>query len=102
MRSLLRLTSSDLLGRGASSAILGIFCFRLSLLDGRVGLSPSASFMEDLLEFEVVPRASFELEAMVWGFGELLAACEDVMDEDEFLGRATAGGVCDGRGSMVA
>jgi hypothetical protein len=81
---------------------LDIFCFRLSLLDGRVGLSPSASFIEGLLEFGVVPRASFELEAMVWGFGELLVACEDVMDEGEFLERATAGGVCDGRGSMAA
>ena len=37
------LASSALLGRGGSSIFLGIFCFRLSLLAGRVAGFESAS-----------------------------------------------------------
>ena len=89
-----RVTSSDLFGRGVSSAFLGSFCFRLSLLAGRVGRSASASLIEDLLGFSEAPRPGFELEAMAGDcWAELLAACEDVIEDDEFRGRAGAGGV---------
>lgn len=94
------LTSSNLLCRGGSSGFFSIFCLRLSLLAGRAGLSASTSLEADRLAVGVLPRTgALEPEAMLAGWGELevVAACEDVMDDDEFLGRAVAGGVGEAR-----
>lgn len=87
------LTSSVLLGRGGSSTILPIFCLRLSLLAARPG-RPSAApaWAGDRLVVGVAPRA-LELAGMPDRFCELLlAACWEMMDDDEFLGRAVASG----------
>jgi hypothetical protein len=94
-------TSSDRLGRGASSTFFSIFCLRLSLLAGRVGFDSSSSGAADRLEADAVPRAVREL-GVIDGCREGLAACDEVIDDDEFLGRAVAGGVCDERRSMAA
>ena len=90
----------DLLGREASRSGIFILTVRLSLLEGRVGLSPSAAlagvFAADSVG--VLPRPGLPLEAIVAGCCELLAALEDRMDEEEVFGRAdpaTAGGVTD-------
>ena len=87
-----RLTSSDLLGRGASSGFFSIFCFRLSLLPGRDDLSASINLPAERLAVGVLPRSVFELDAMVAGCGEP-AACEDVMDDDECECLGRAGGI---------
>jgi hypothetical protein len=88
------LTSSALLGLAASSGFLSIFCFRLSLLAGRAAALSSASLEADRPAAGVVPRAVRELAAMVdEGCCELEAACAEFMEDDEFLGRAVAGGV---------
>jgi hypothetical protein len=91
-----------LLGRGVSS-FFSIFCLRLSLLAARAGLSASSSLVAERLAVGVVPRADRELEGMP-AEGEPAAACAvevtDVMDDDEFLGRAP-GGVGDARFSMA-
>ena len=84
-------TSSDRLGLGASSAFFITFCFRLSLLDGRVGLSPSVALRGDgRPAVGVPPRLGREEAAMFAGCWELLAAPEEAMDEDDVLGRAVA------------
>lgn len=100
---LLQRTSSDLLGRGASSAFFTIFCLRLSLLAGREpGRSFSAPFTAARLAAGVAARALELLEGMVWGCCELLAACADVMVDVEFLGRADdAGAGVGGEGARV-
>lgn len=88
------LTSSDLLGRAASSGFLSIFCFRLSLLAGRVAALSSTSLEADRLAVGVLPRAVLELGAMVEeDCCELEAACAEFIEDDEFLGRAVTGGV---------
>lgn len=97
-------TSSALLGWGASSFFISIFCLRLSLLAARVGRSVSASFEAERLAVGVPPRPAREVEDMAADC-EGVAVCEgvvaDVMDDDEFLGRAV-GGVGDARLSMAA
>lgn len=52
----------------------------------------------------VLPRADRELEAMVAGSREVVGALEEeeAMDDDEVDGRAFAGGVSEGRGSISA
>jgi hypothetical protein len=77
----------------ASSGFLGIFCFRLSLLAGRVAALSSTSFDADRLAPGVLPRTVREA-------GAILDCCEleapwvvEEMEDDEFLGRAVAGGV---------
>lgn len=100
------LTSSDLLGFGVSSAFFSIFGFRLSLLDGRVGLSASAALLAGRLAVGVLPLTVREPDDML----ECAACCaplavfavEEVMDDDEVFGLVVgAGGVGEGR-SMVA
>lgn len=88
------LTSSDLFDRGASSGFLSIFCLRLSLLDGRVAVLSSASFTTERLAVAVgvVPRAVRELAMLEAGW-EPEAACAELIEDDEFLGRAVTGGV---------
>ena len=95
-------TSSDLLGRGASS-FFSIFCLRLSLLAARVGLSASSSLVAERLAVGVLPRAVRELEDMFGGCAPAWACdgvLDDVIDEEEFLGRAACG-VGDARLSMA-
>lgn len=94
-------TSSDLVGFGVSSGFLTIFALRLSLLDGRVGLSASAALVDGRLAVGVPPLAALALAAMFAGCWELLAAFEDVIDDDEVFGRVAAGGVGDGLVLMV-
>lgn len=95
------LTSASLLGLGASSGFFVSFCLRLSLLEGRVGLSPSAALGVDRPAVGVPPRAVRELEAMDAAGCDVLGALEDAIDEDEVEGRAFAGGVSECRVSMV-
>lgn len=64
-------------------------------------MSASTSLEADRLAVGVLPRTALELEAMVAGCCRPAAACDDDMDDDEFLGRAVPGGVGDARISMV-
>jgi hypothetical protein len=84
------LTSSDLFGREVSSDFLDIFCPA-----GRVAvlLSSTTSLEADRLAVGVLPRAVLGLGAMLDDCCEPEAACEEVIEDDEFLGRAVAGGV---------
>jgi len=88
-------TSSALVGWGASSFFISIFCFRLSLLAARVGFSPSPSLEADRLAVGVPPRAAREFDDDICTGCEPVAACEGVLDEamddDEFLERAVGG-----------
>jgi hypothetical protein len=95
------LTSSDLLGRGGSSAFFSIFCFRLSLLAGRVAALSSTSLEADRLAVGVLPRAVLVPEAMLDDCCEDEAACDEFIEDDEFLGRAVTGGVVRFRFSMA-
>lgn len=85
------LTSSVLLDRDGSSDLMAIFCLRLSLLAGRPGrLSPGTAAGDRV---EGGAARVLELDAdMAGGVCEVLAACEEAMDEDEFLGRAVTSG----------
>ena len=92
-------TSSDRLGRGASSGFLAIFCFRLSRLAGREDLSASPCLAAWRLAVGVLPRSGFEpeLEAMA---ADGCCGEEAVMDDDECECLGRAGGV-DPRTSMA-
>jgi hypothetical protein len=94
-------TSSDLVGRGASSGFFSIFCLRLSLLDGRAFALSSTSLVADRLAVGVLPRAVLELGAMLEDWCEPEAACDEFIEDDEFLGRAVTGGVVRFGFSMV-
>lgn len=67
-----------------------------------MGLSPSAALLAGRLAEGVAPLVGLELGTMFEACCELLAALEDVMDEDEVLGRVVAGGVGEGRVFMAA
>lgn len=96
-------TSSALLGRGASSGFFIIFCFRLSLLAGRVAAFWSSTSLEvDRFAVGVPPRTVRALGAMVTGCCELEGWWAWAVEDDEFLGRAVAGGVVRLRLSMAA
>lgn len=95
-------TSSDLFGRIASSGFLSIFCVRLSLLAGRVAVLSSASLEAERLAAGVEPRVVREPGAMADECCELEAACEEFIEDDEFLGRAATGGVVRCGLSMMA
>jgi hypothetical protein len=96
------LTSSDRVGRGASSGFLSIFCLRLSLLAGRAAVLSSTSLVADRLAVGVLPRAVLELGAMLEEECEPEAACDEFIEDDEFLGRAVTGGVVRFRFSIAA
>jgi len=77
------LTSSALVGFGISSGFLGTFCFKPSLLEGRVGLSSeSEGFSDERLVDGVAPRGCFDEGGMV------VVCCWEPVP----------GGCCDGRG----
>ena len=90
-------TSSDLLGFGVSSNFFGILDLRLSLLDGRAGLSASAILPEGRDTLADVPLALFVPDAMLACCGELLLCGEETMGEDELFWRAEAAGEVGGR-----
>jgi hypothetical protein len=81
------LTSSDRFGRGPSSGFFNIFCFRLSRLAGLVAVLSSTSLEAERLAVGVLPRTVRELGAMLEDCCEPEAACGEVMEDDEFLGR---------------
>lgn len=96
------LTSSDRLGRGASSGFVAIFCLRLSLLAGRACFCASwASLVAERLALGVPACEPLELPAIVDDCCEPDAAWSDVMEDDDVFWRAVAvaGGVA--RGSMA-
>jgi hypothetical protein len=90
------LTSSDLLGRGASSSFFTIFCVRLSLLAGRAAVLSSSSLTTERLAVGVLPRAVLALGAILEEGcepGATCAECDEFIEDDEFLGRAVTCGV---------
>ena len=91
------LTSSDLLSFDVSSNFFGILDLRLSLLDGRAGLSASATLPEGRDTLADVPLTLFVPDAMLACCGELLLCCEEAMGEDELFWRAEAAGEVGGR-----
>jgi hypothetical protein len=95
-------TSSDLLGQGASSGFLSIFCLRLSLLAGRAAVASSTSLEADRLAVGVLPRVVRALGAMLEDGCGPEAACDEFIEDDEFLERAVTGGVVRFRFSIAA
>jgi hypothetical protein len=81
---------------------LSIFCLRLSLLAGRAAVASSTSFEADRLAVGVLPRVVLALGAMLDDWCAAEAACDEFIEDDEFLERAVTGGVVRFRLSIAA